>query len=1033
MTDTGGREKMKTSPTEPTIVANVMKSPSFGYNNDMAQRNTSGEASFGPLHEYFSAGVNFVPTDTPSTDEGQFSAPKVTENTPFHGLMSVRGDTEQSNYINHKFSTLPFQGQHHQQEINLGTINSGGSALSPSGTSSSDRPPTDYLRVSENPFENTNPESRGRFDIFGSRGVSSNVARLEQRRQDFDTRSFDQSRTQTSSSLITATPKTRNTASTLSIFNETAQIREDHSAGATLRTDMGYSNTDQSNAWGARQSSVKMESSEMKVHDEDVMSAASTSSATSLSPTSQPVHLEHANIEPLAEGRLPNATMGTPSTTSTAPSTDDALSFEHFMDAAAFDKLSLVMDENPHQVGLQPRKPNARGLTTITSEGRSTRLSHQRSHSWDDSALGTQHTIQNQSGARSPRVSPGAFGASRAAPSRRGLGDPWSGGSPTSFRSEYSMESNPQGFAPHAAQSDSWRQQRGAQPQFYPGQHTPPGQHVHLPPSGAYHPRKVVPLPTTPPRGRPQSRPGPAHAHRQSSPSTGTSGCGGSGSGGNSNPPRSSSEVLKTLLRKKACLYEPETSRAVALVTWLVGRELAIAHGYFSRQQLQSGVHACVAKKIDSGSITRTKVNRCMQIILNSCFHYIIPRPDGSEENGLTFRKWFSRNSKDGTLLVRTLQAPWDDVIVDRELILTSSSEAEGKTTDKKRGSSGSSPQTSPRLSSTDAPAHFGEDDHSSKRAVLLCFNENVRCAEDVFRCHNEFIRDTANAAKLQLTSQEWRSFFGKDATETSSAWGPGIGSPRQEHLQDYLGLMRENDLGSFRASWCGKRYDHDHELCGFAHVEVNSGWLRRNPLVHRYRNEMCPAVIAIPDKHTGKARFSINQCSKGVYCELCHSREEMLYHPNNYKLHICKASTAHQTCKLGDICPNLHPKDGHHHMKKSSGERHGQQRHGKSHHHHSNFSGGAQGRGVTNILPSGAPMLYVHPAPYSTFDRHLAMPGLQNLFRRQSAVIRASLRTPVGRATYSNFGDEWGISGDAGLSSRTHQRGLPASPGHVS
>jgi len=140
---------------------------------------------------------------------------------------------------------------------------------------------------------------------------------------------------------------------------------------------------------------------------------------------------------------------------------------------------------------------------------------------------------------------------------------------------------------------------------------------------------------------------------------------------------------LKTLLRKKACLYEPDTSRAVALVTWLVGRELVLNYGYFSRQQLQAGVHTCVSEKIKSGAITRTKVNRCMQIILNSCFHYIIPRPDGTEENGDFFRGRFAAENrttleqkkiKDDSFLLEVLPSPWNDIVIDKDAILAASS-----------------------------------------------------------------------------------------------------------------------------------------------------------------------------------------------------------------------------------------------------------------------------------------------------------------------------------------------------------------------
>jgi hypothetical protein len=51
-----------------------------------------------------------------------------------------------------------------------------------------------------------------------------------------------------------------------------------------------------------------------------------------------------------------------------------------------------------------------------------------------------------------------------------------------------------------------------------------------------------------------------------------------------------------------------------------------------------------------------------MQIILNSCFHYIIPRPDGTEENGEAFRQSFMQTVEDDTHLLKSLPSPWDDL-----------------------------------------------------------------------------------------------------------------------------------------------------------------------------------------------------------------------------------------------------------------------------------------------------------------------------------------------------------------------------------
>ena len=176
---------------------------------------------------------------------------------------------------------------------------------------------------------------------------------------------------------------------------------------------------------------------------------------------------------------------------------------------------------------------------------------------------------------------------------------------------------------------------------------------------------------------------------------------------------RTAPNILKTLLRKKACLYESVTSRAIALITWLVGRRMALTLGYFSRQQLQSGVHQVVAPKISAGIITRTKVNRCMQIILNSCFHYIIPRPDGGEEKGDSFRKEFAATVQglEDDNLVEALPLPWNDLKVGKAL----------------------------EEWLEIAEEHEAEEDGGEggiKRTVLLCFNENVRSSDDVFRCH---------------------------------------------------------------------------------------------------------------------------------------------------------------------------------------------------------------------------------------------------------------------------------------------------------
>eukprot|EP00550_Attheya_septentrionalis_P000728 CAMPEP_0198289138 /NCGR_PEP_ID=MMETSP1449-20131203/7435_1 /TAXON_ID=420275 /ORGANISM="Attheya septentrionalis, Strain CCMP2084" /LENGTH=928 /DNA_ID=CAMNT_0043987427 /DNA_START=1796 /DNA_END=4582 /DNA_ORIENTATION=+ len=483
---------------------------------------------------------------------------------------------------------------------------------------------------------------------------------------------------------------------------------------------------------------------------------------------------------------------------------------------------------------------------------------------------------------------------------------------------------------------------------------------------------------------------------------------------------RSAPEVLKTLLRKKACLYETETSQAVALVTWLVGRELALEFGYFSRQQLQSGVHACLASKIEAGNITRTKVNRCMQIILNSCFHYIIPRPDGKEEKGDSFRELFALRAEDDSQLVQRLAPPWDDLLVDKSTILHAAIErndfdesAESPSKSASRKSGVMSPKSAPQKASTknnDSDSNI-EPGPDSKRAVLLCFNENVKNAADVFHCHNEFIRDAANAANLRLSAQEWKSFFGEDLLLAAS--GPGHEKARV-HLagmdhSEASGHMSIAELYEFRTSWCSKRYDHDAKLCGFAHADVNNGWLRRDPSEHAYSATLCPNVSLVSaGKNNTNASYLVNCCSKGLQCEFSHSQEELEYLEVAYKTRLCPSlSTRSGLCGLKEVCPHMHP------SRNGSSHKSGQLRSAPFVGTSKSGRPATTGRGPTPgglpQNPVGSPMIYIAPAPESQFDRYLMLPGLQSLFRRNNSAIYIScLGATQNDSHYSLFGDDF-------------------------
>merc|ERR1712238_186709 len=144
--------------------------------------------------------------------------------------------------------------------------------------------------------------------------------------------------------------------------------------------------------------------------------------------------------------------------------------------------------------------------------------------------------------------------------------------------------------------------------------------------------------------------------------------------------------------------------------------------------------------------------------------------------------------------------------------------------------------------------------------------------AEDVFCCHNDFIRDTANAAHLQLTAHEWCQFFGRETFRGPHLWdhggiptvlGESLGGPPRQ--SDLLGQMSPDELGKFRSTWCTKRYDHDHDLCEFAHIEINDGWLRRNPVTSSYKNEMCNFISIAGDKMISPTQLYLNEDPKGV------------------------------------------------------------------------------------------------------------------------------------------------------------------------
>jgi len=234
--------------------------------------------------------------------------------------------------------------------------------------------------------------------------------------------------------------------------------------------------------------------------------------------------------------------------------------------------------------------------------------------------------------------------------------------------------------------------------------------------------------------------------------------------------------------------------------------------------------------------------------------------------------------------------------------------------------------------------------------------------------------------------------------------------------------MLTPEEVGKFRTTWCTKRYDHDHELCGFAHAEINGGWLRRNPAILPYSDEMCPSVTFLEDKQTPAQSIIIHECGRGMKCEFAHSREELAYHPRRYKMTTCQAVGRAAGCHLGDVCPSFHPADSYRFPKKVDSR-------SSRHNRHAPQSGG--GKGSHDSTPSGPAILFASPAPMSSFEQHLLLPGVQNLFRRNCSVSRAHLRHGGCTCFYSPFGDDDGVGVDPSTFAPKPQAcGLPKPPG---
>ena len=185
----------------------------------------------------------------------------------------------------------------------------------------------------------------------------------------------------------------------------------------------------------------------------------------------------------------------------------------------------------------------------------------------------------------------------------------------------------------------------------------------------------------------------------------------------------------------------------------------------------------------------------------------------------------------------------------------------------------------------------------------------------------------------------------------------------------------------------------------------------------------MCVHVSQASDRRVGPFQFIVNECPKGIYCENAHSVEEIQYHPNRYKHRVCDSVHSKTgSCLVGDVCPHLHPPDSVRTPKKQADNRPQGSRHPRK------GESASVGTKSTLAQPTGAPIVYASPAPFSSFERHLLMPGLQALFRRHSSVVRAHVRSPGKcQCFYSCFGDDSGVSLPLPQQAKTVSSGLPS------
>jgi hypothetical protein len=156
----------------------------------------------------------------------------------------------------------------------------------------------------------------------------------------------------------------------------------------------------------------------------------------------------------------------------------------------------------------------------------------------------------------------------------------------------------------------------------------------------------------------------------------------------------------------------------------------------------------------------------------------------------------------------------------------------------------------------------------------------------------------------------------------------------------------------------------------------------------------MCHFISTASDKRVGPPYFFLNDCPKGVHCENSHCMEEILYHPNCHKSNECIllctcGQEAASWATFAPTCTLLTQQGRSRNSPRADLMVHSTRLTCLPRRKNGQPNAGAKAA----LSPSmGSPVIYASPAPFSSFERQLAMPGLQSLFCSHTTIGLGSL-----------------------------------------